>query len=167
MIRPSPAHHAVFPGTFDPFTLGHLDLTRRGAAIFERLTVVVASHHSKHQLLDVDERVRLVREAVAGIERVDVVARDGLLVDACAELGAGVILRGVRNGGDLDYELQMASANRAMRPRLDTVFLAPVPPNAYISSTLVRQIAELGGDTTPFVPPGVAEALRRRFASGS
>lgn len=164
MPTPSPSRHALFPGTFDPFTLGHLDLVQRGAAIFEKLTVVVASHHSKHQLLDAPDRLELVRQAIAGIEGVEVVASRGLLVDSCEELGAEVILRGVRNGGDLDYELQMASANRAMRPRVDTVFLAPVPPYAYISSTLVRQIASMGGDVSSFVPPGVADALRRRFA---
>lgn len=157
------ATHAVFPGTFDPITLGHLDVVRRALTLFERVTVAVAEHHSKSQLLEAEERLDLVRQAVAPLERVEVVTLGGLLVQGLRGLEAQVVVRGVRSSTDLEYERQMALTNRALDPGIETVFIVPSPELAHISSTLVRQIARLGGDTSSFVPPEVAAALRDRF----
>jgi pantetheine-phosphate adenylyltransferase len=160
----SGARHALFPGTFDPFTTGHLDLVRRAAALFGRVTVGIAAHPEKQHLFGVEERASLAREATAGIAGVSVCALEGLLVAACEAIGADVIVRGVRSGTDFDYEVQMARTNRALLPRIDTVLLVPDPNVAHVSSTLVRQIASMGGDVSHFVPPCVDRALRRRFA---
>jgi pantetheine-phosphate adenylyltransferase len=154
--------HAVFPGTFDPVTLGHLDVLARARSLFQQVTVAVATHHEKHQLFDLDARVALLRECVVG-EGVDVIALDGLLVDGCRRLGARVVVRGVRSAVDLEYERQMALTNRALAPELETVFLLPAPEHANVASTLVRQIARMGGDVSPFVPPPVVAALAARF----
>ena len=165
MSSPSPARHALFPGTFDPFTLGHLDVARRAHALFGRVTVVVADHPTKRQLFDVPERCELIREVLADFEGTGVVATSGLLVDACKELGADVVVRGVRSAADLEYESRMAHANRAMLPTLDTIFLARSPGLSHISSTLVRQIGAMGGDVSSFVPPLIAEAMHRLFST--
>lgn len=165
MSSPSPARHALFPGTFDPFTLGHFDVARRAHALFGRVTVVVADHPTKRQLFDVPERCELIREVLAELEGTGVIATSGLLVDACQELGADVVVRGVRSAADLEYESRMAHANRAMLPSLDTIFLAPSPGLSHISSTLVRQIASMGGDVSSFVPPRIAEAMHRLFST--
>lgn len=156
-------HRALFPGTFDPVTLGHLDLIERAARIFDRLTVAVAAHHDKRHVLSVEERVALLEEATTGLEHVDVVALDGLLIDGARRLGATAVVRGIRNGQDLEYERQLALTNKAMAPELETVLLLSSPEHAHVSSTLVRQIARLGGDLTPFVPPAVVRALAGRF----
>jgi pantetheine-phosphate adenylyltransferase len=154
--------HALVPGTFDPPTLGHPDLIRRAAALFGRVTIGVAAHPTKAPMLTVRERVALLTDLVADLDGVCAVPIDGLLVDACEALFATAIVRGVRNGTDLDYEVPMANTNRAMLPRIDTVFLAPAPEVAHVSSTLVRQIFELNGDVRAMVPPAVAAALRAR-----
>ncbi len=159
------AHHAVFPGTFDPVTLGHVDLVERASRLFGHLTIIVAAHHDKRHILTVEERVDLLEKATAGLENVDVVARDGLLVDTARELGASAIVRGVRSAADLEYERQLALTNRAMDPDLDTVLLLSSSEHAHVSSTLVRQIARLGGDIQPFVPIAVVSALAGRFDS--
>ena len=158
---PSP-RHALLPGTFDPVTLGHLDLARRASAIFERVTVGVARNPSKRELLALEERVELLREVLADLANVDVAVLDGLSVDGARQLGAGTLVRGVRHAGDFDYEAQMARSNRALAGSIDTLLLVASPQHVHISSTLVRQIAELGGDTSAFVPPAVARALARR-----
>ncbi len=157
------AKHALFPGTFDPLTVGHLDLIQRSLALFDSVTVLVAGHPSKKHMFDVEERLELVRGALAGLDRVQVAATTGLLVDACEEHGANVVLRGVRGPSDLEYEVQMANTNRSMRSSMDTVFLAASPEHAHITSTLVRQIASMGGDVSAFVPPNVLRALQERF----
>jgi pantetheine-phosphate adenylyltransferase len=162
--RPAPARHALFPGTFDPVTLGHLDLIRRASRTFERVTLAVATHPTKTGLLSIDERLDLLRAASSDLPNVDVVRLEGLVVDGCRSLGAGVILRGIRNGADIDYELQMARSNRAMAPDVETVFFGASPEHAHISSTLVRQIAAMGGDLAPFVPKSVVTLLRKRRA---
>lgn len=161
----SATSHAIFPGTFDPVTVGHLDVLERALRIFDRVTVAVAEHHQKDQLFDVDERRRLIAAATEGWRGVDVVALDGLLVDGCRDLGAGAILRGVRTAADLEYERQMALTNRAMQPEIETVFLLPAPERGHVSSSLVRQIARMGGDISSFVPAAVHAALKERFAS--
>lgn len=151
--------HAVFPGTFDPVTLGHLDVVRRAARMFDRVTIAVAQHPSKRELLPVSERLALLREVTADIVGVDVVQIDGLLVHGMQRLGATVIVRGVRSAGDLDYELQMARANRALAAQIETVLIASSPEHAHISSSLVRQVAEMGGDLSSFVPAPIARRL--------
>jgi len=160
----SAATHALFPGTFDPVTRGHLDLVRRAAAIFGRVTVAVAVHPEKRRLFDAETRLELLRQTTADLPSVEVVAIEGLVVAAARELGCGVIVRGVRSGTDFDYEVQMARTNRALAEDVDTVLLAPSPETTHISSTLVRQIAALGGDVRALVPECVAVALERHFA---
>ncbi|MCB9914346.1 MAG: pantetheine-phosphate adenylyltransferase [Planctomycetes bacterium] len=150
---------AVFPGSFDPVTLGHLDLLRRACALFGEVVVLVAAHAEKRALLDADTRCALLREALADEPGLVVAQTRGLLVDACREHGARVVVRGVRGGADLEYELAMAHTNRALMPELETVFLGAAPALSHISSTLVRQIARLGGDVSALVPAHVAAKL--------
>ena len=157
------ARHALFPGTFDPFTRGHLDLVARAARLFGRVTVAVAKNPEKSSLFSPEERAELVRGAVSGIGGVEVTLIPGLVVQACEELGADVIVRGVRGGSDFDFEVQMARTNQGLLPRIETVLLAPAPELSHVSSTLVRQIATLGGDPSGLVPPNVVSALRARF----
>lgn len=161
MGAPSPeaTRTALFPGTFDPVTHGHLDLVARARSLFPRVIVAVANHHSKNHLFSPAERLELLRACAGDMDGVEIELMDGLLVDGARRLGAGAIVRGVRTAGDLDYERQMALTNRAMVPEVETVLLLSAPEHAHISSTLVRQIASLGGDVSPFVPPQVASAL--------
>lgn len=163
MPDPTPSRHALFPGTFDPFTRGHLDLVARAQRLFGRVTVGVAHNPEKRALFSAEERLELVRAAVRGIPNVDVVLVPGLVVQACENLGADVIVRGVRGGSDFESEVQMARTNRVLLPRIETVLLAPAPELAHVSSTLVRQIASLGGDASQLVPANVATALGARF----
>ena len=155
--------HALFPGSFDPVTLGHMDVVVRAAALFDHVTIAVALHPSKQELLSVSARLELLREVTANLSNVDVLQIEGLLVRGCERLGATVIVRGVRSASDLDYELQMARTNRALAPQIETVLLASAPEHAHISSTLVRQIAEMGGELSAFVPPAIAHSLRSRL----
>jgi pantetheine-phosphate adenylyltransferase len=157
---PRSSIHALFPGTFDPVTLGHLDVIRRAASLFGRVTVAIAGNPSKRELLSLEQRLELLREATADIGGVAVARLDGLVIDGCAKLGAQVIVRGVRSAHDFEYEAQMGRSNRAMAPAVETVFLASDPEHVHISSTLVRQVAACGGPLEPFVPPSVARALR-------
>lgn len=168
MSPPLSPRHALFPGTFDPFTLGHLDLVRRALRLFDRVTVAVAEHHSKHALFDVAARLELARASLLGadgapLDGAEVTSLGGLLVEGCRRLGAGAVVRGVRSAADLEYERAMALTNRALEPGVETVLLLPDPRYGHVSSTLVRQIARMGGDVSPFVPCPVVEALRGRF----
>ena len=155
--------HAMFPGTFDPVTLGHVEIVRRATLLFERVTVAVATHPQKHELLPIEERLELLRNVTRALPQVAVTRLEGLVVQGCRDLGCGVILRGVRSSSDLDYELQMARTNRALDDSVETVLLASSPEHAHISSTLVRQVAEMGGALESFVPPPVARALIERL----
>lgn len=157
---PAGCRHALFPGTFDPVTLGHVDIIRRAAALFGRVTVAVATHPSKRELLSLERRLELLREVTRSIPGVEVARLDNLVVRGCAEIGADVIVRGARSAHDFEYEAQMARSNRAMAPDIDTVVLASDPEHCHISSTLVRQIAAMGGPLEHFVPAAVAKALR-------
>ena len=153
---------AVYSGTFDPFTLGHEDVVRRAAGLFDRLVIAVAVAHHKKTLFSLDERVRQVEQAVQGMAeagRISVLPLDGLIMDFCAQQQASAVVRGVRNLTDFDYEAQMAAMNRKLRPQVETVFLLPDAHLQCISSTLVREISKLGGDVTQMVSPAVAEAL--------
>ena len=163
-MEPMSTPSAVFPGTFDPFTLGHLDLVRRARDLFPDIIVAVAQHPTKDEMFSVPERVALIEESLAGMDGVRVATFDGLVVEGCRSLGASVLLRGLRGTSDLEYERPMALSNRAMAPELETVFLLPSAETAHISSTLVRQIARLGGDASAFVPGPVLRALQHRFS---
>jgi pantetheine-phosphate adenylyltransferase len=161
------AHHALFPGSFDPVTLGHVDLVARALAIVDRVTVAVAVNPDKPGLFTAEERADLLRRSLqllpAGLrERTAVELVPGLVVDAARDLGCDLIVRGVRSGHDFDYEAAMARTNRALRPAVETLLLVPAPELSHVSSTLVRQIALCGGDASAFVPAPVAEALRKR-----
>ncbi|MEW6073961.1 MAG: pantetheine-phosphate adenylyltransferase [Planctomycetota bacterium] len=157
--------HALFPGTFDPPTLGHIDVLGRARRIFARVTVLLAEHPGKNDaLLSLEERVRLLERCTAEMDGVAVRHWGGLVVDACGELGASAIVRGLRSGEDFSYEAQMAGTNRVLRPGVETVFLPTSPAFSHISSTLVRQIVRMGGDPSALVPPAVAAALRARPA---
>lgn len=161
---PRPARHALFPGTFDPVTLGHLDLIRRAAALFERLTVAVAEHPTKRELLPHDLRMELLREVTAGIAGLSVERLEGLVVDGARERGCDVIVRGARGTADFDYEAQMARTNRLLSQGIETVILVSSPEHVHISSTLARQVAVMGGPLEGLVPEPVARALRSTVA---
>ena len=154
------ARTAVYSGTFDPFTLGHEDLARRAAGLFDRLVIAVAVAHHKKTLFGLAERIELAQEAMKNIANVDVVAFDGLIMDFCAQHAAQAVVRGIRNMTDFDYEAQMAAMNRKLRPQVETVFLLPTADVQCVSSTLVREISKLGGDVSQMVSPQVGTALR-------
>ena len=154
---------AVYPGTFDPVTNGHLDLAERGRRHYDQVFMAVLANEGKEPLFSIEERVALLRQAVSPWPDVTVDSFDGLLVDYARRVGAGVILRGIRAITDLEYEMQMAMMNRKLEPALETVFLAPSEAYTYVSSRLVREVARLGGSVADLVPGVVAEALTRRF----
>ena len=154
---------AVYPGTFDPITNGHVDLVDRAAALFERLVVGVAESPAKRPALPLALRVELAREALAAFPNVEVRGFDGLLAHFVSDLGAGVLLRGLRAVSDFEYEFQLASMNRHLIPQVETLFLTPAEEYGFISSSLVREISRLGGDVSAFVPPAVAQALQAEW----
>jgi pantetheine-phosphate adenylyltransferase len=149
---------ALFPGTFDPPTVGHLDIVTRAAAAFDELIVATGVNQSKNRLFGPQERIEMLTELVAPFPNVRIGTFDGLLVDYCRAEGAGVIVKGLRSAADYDYELQMAQLNRRMTG-VDTVFLPTAPENAFISSSWVKEIARLGGDVSTFVTPAVHSRL--------
>jgi len=157
---------AIYPGTFDPITNGHSDLVQRASRIFGRVILAVAkgaTAGAKQPVFSADERVALAKDALADMENVEVIQFDGLLVDFVAEQNAQVILRGLRAVSDFEYEFQLASMNRHLNEKIETMFLTPAEQYSYISSTLVREIAALGGDISPFVHEKVAAALNNRI----
>ena len=154
---------AVYPGTFDPITNGHVDLATRAAPLFDRLIVAIAESPTKGTNFGLTERISLARVALAGIPNIEVRGFSTLLADLVEELGAGVILRGLRAVSDFEYEFQLASMNRHLIPTAETLFLTPAEQYSFISSSLVREIARLGGDVSGFVHPVVQQALRRRW----
>lgn len=137
---------AVFAGTFDPLTLGHVDIVRRGRALFDRVVVAVGHNPAKKRLLDIDTRLAVARAAFAGEPGVEIAAYEGLTIDLARQVGACAILRGLRDGADLGFEMPIALANRAMAPRIETVFVATDPSLAFVSSSLMKEIAGAGGD---------------------
>ena len=159
-----PARIALFAGTFDPVTLGHLDIVRRAAKLFDRLVIAVAKA-GKQTWFTAEERVALVVESARSIPNVSVTAFDGLLVDVAKREGAAVLLRGVRTFQDWEYELRMMQMNRHLAPAIETLFLAPAVEHAFLSSSLVREVAGLGGDVADLVPPSVAAAIAARAGS--
>lgn len=155
---------AIYPGTFDPITVGHEDLMRRAAGLFERLILAVAVGHHKKTLFSLDERLAMAQEVARPLGNVEVIAFDGLLRDFVLSHGGRVVVRGLRAVSDFEYEFQMAGMNRKLMPEVETVFLTPGDQHQFISSTFVREIATLGGDVSPFVSAGVLERLKARCA---
>ena len=156
---------AVYPGTFDPITLGHEDVVRRATQLFGRVIVAVAAGHHKKTLFSVDERLEMVREAVKGYPQVQVESFAGLLRDFVVERGGKAMVRGLRAVTDFDYEFQLAGMNRTLMPEVETVFLTPSDKYQFISSSFVREIATLGGEVDKFVSPLVLERLMRKVSS--
>jgi len=154
---------ALYPGTFDPITSGHADLVARASPIFEKVIVGVAGSTGKSPVMPLEEREALARAALAHHANVEVRAFHGLLAHFVRDCGAGVLLRGLRAVSDFEYEFQLASMNRHLIPEAETLFLTPSEQHSFISSTLVREVARLGGDVSGFVPPVVARALEARF----
>ncbi|MCJ0825969.1 pantetheine-phosphate adenylyltransferase [Luteimonas sp. 50] len=154
---------AVYPGTFDPVTNGHVDLVDRASPLFERLVVGVAESPGKGPALPLALRVELARGALSAYGNVEVIGFDGLLAHFVRDLGAGVLLRGLRAVSDFEYEFQLASMNRHLIPDVETLFLTPAEEYGFISSSLVREISRLGGDVSAFVPPAVAQALQAQW----
>lgn len=153
----------VYPGTFDPITRGHSDLVERAARLFEQVIVAVAASPAKTPCFSLEERISLAREALAGYPNVEVRGFDILLADFARDCGARVLLRGLRAVSDFEYEFQLANMNRHLVPEVETLFLTPAEQYAYISASLVREVAALGGNVSPFVHPHVAAALARRL----
>ena len=154
---------AIYPGTFDPITVGHTDLVERAARLFDKVVVAVAKGTVKSPFFSLEERIQLACEALAHFDNVEVCGFDSLLVEFMRECEASVIIRGLRAVSDFEYEFQLASMNRHLRSDIETVFLTPAEQYSYISSSLVREIAVLGGDITPFVPANVVAAIRNRM----
>lgn len=154
----------IYPGTFDPITNGHVDLTERAARLFDRVVVAIAYSEKKTPLFDLEHRVALCRASLAHLDNVEVTGFSNLLTDFAKSQGARCVLRGLRAVADFEYEFQLANMNRAIYPEFESIFLTPSEHLSFISSSLVREIASLNGDITPFVPTPVAEALQERFS---
>src|SRR3954449_1360766 len=158
----------VYPGTFDPITLGHMDIIRRGAKLVDRLVIGVTTNPAKSPMFSVEERVAMVRREIAGIAgEIDVVTFDSLLMDFAEREGAALIVRGLRAVADFEYEYQMAGMNQQLNDRIETVFLMADVSLQPIASRLVKEIARFGGSIDKFVPPAVAEDVLRHLSSGS
>ena len=154
------SHTAVYPGTFDPITLGHEDLARRASRLFDRVIIAVADSRAKKPFFSLDERVEMAREVLKDLRNVEIVGFSGLLMKFVQDNGARVVVRGLRAVSDFEYEFQLAGMNRGMYPDVETVFLTPGEQFMFISATIVREISILGGDTSKFVPPFVGERLK-------
>ncbi len=157
------ARVAVYPGTFDPITNGHADLVSRASPLFDRVIVAIADSSSKHPAFELGKRIELAQTALAHLSNVEVLGFASLLATFVEETGAGVILRGLRAVSDFEYEFQLASMNRHLIPAAETLFLTPAEQYSFISSSLVREIARLGGDVSGFVHPAVQQALRTHY----
>jgi pantetheine-phosphate adenylyltransferase len=155
---------AIYPGSFDPPTRGHEDLIRRALGLADRVVVAIAVNSAKQPLFSLDQRLALLRAVIGEESRVEITSFQGLLAEYARKTGAGVVVRGLRAAGDFEYEMQMALMNRHLNPGLETVFLAPSASLTFVSSTLVREVAQYGGDLGDLVHPSVADALRKRFS---
>ena len=156
---------AVFPGSFDPITNGHLDIVDRGLGVFDRVRMAILMNPEKRPLFSVEERLALIREAYRGNSRVEVDTFSGLLVDYARSVGASVIIRGIRAISDFEYEFQMALMNRRLDPRIETVFMMPAESYSYVSSRLVKEVFQLGGRVTDLVPPIVEKRLSEKYGT--
>jgi pantetheine-phosphate adenylyltransferase len=159
-----PTNTVVYPGTFDPITNGHVDLTERAARLFDRVVVAIAYSEKKTPLFTLEQRIELCEASLSHLDNVEVVGFSNLLTEFSQSQGASCVLRGLRAVADFEYEFQLANMNRAMYPEFESIFLTPSEHLSYISSSLVREIAALQGDITPFVPDPVARALQERFS---
>jgi pantetheine-phosphate adenylyltransferase len=157
---------AMYPGTFDPITLGHEDLVRRATRLFDRVVVAIAANPGKEPMFSLDERVALAKTVLGGFDNVEVTGYEGLTVEFARDHGLQVIVRGLRAISDFEYEFQLANMNRHLTDEVETAFLTPTETYTYISSSLVREIASLGGDISEFVSPKVKEALLERCGRG-
>ena len=153
---------AMYPGTFDPITLGHEDLVRRASRLFDKVVVAVAANPGKQPMFNLEERVALAKSVLSGFKRVEVTGYDGLTVNFARDNGLQVIVRGLRAISDFEYEFQLANMNRHLTDEVETAFLTPTETYTYISSSLVREIASMGGDISEFVSPKVKLALMER-----
>jgi pantetheine-phosphate adenylyltransferase len=158
---------ALYPGTFDPITFGHIDIATRATKIFTKVLAVVAENPAKHHLFSAHERVEMVKEAFVGTPEIEVISYTGLIVNCLREHNATVLIRGMRALSDFEYEFQMAFTNRNMLSGAETVFLMPSAEYVYLNSTMVKEIAKLGGDVSPFVPECVQKWLRKKNARPS
>lgn len=157
--------HAVYPGSFDPITNGHLDIIERGSHIFDRVTIAVLENEGKAPLFSVAERIELIRLVAGKIENVEIRSFTGLLVRFMEEIDARVVVRGIRAVSDYEYELQMALMNRELAPEIETLFMLPSVEYTYVSSRLVKEVCRFGGDVSSLVPEPVLERLKGRFQS--
>lgn len=155
---------AIYPGSFDPITNGHMDIIQRGLEIFDQVIIAVARNSGKNSLFSVQERIELIDQLIADNPQLEVDTFDGLLVDYVVSRGASVILRGLRAVSDFEYEFQLAQMNRSISQQVETLFMMTATQNAYLSSSIVKEVASHGGDIDNFVPPLVAEELRKKFA---
>jgi pantetheine-phosphate adenylyltransferase len=159
---PPPRSVAIYPGSFDPITNGHLDLISRGSKLVDRLIVAILLNNAKQSLFSVAERMEMLEEVVRPYRNVEITSFEGLLVDYAAARGANLILRGIRALSDYEYELRMALMNRRLNPSVETVFLLASEAHSFISSHLVKEVASLGGNVAGLVPPAVEERMKRR-----
>ena len=156
---------ALYPGTFDPPTNGHIDLIQRGAKLFDRLTVAILNNPVKDPLFTVEERVEMLRESTAALSSVSVATFDGLMVEFARKQGASAVLRGIRAISDYEYEFQMALMNRRLAPEIETVFLQPAGRYSFVSSRMLKEVFSFGGDVSGLVPPNVLKRLRGRIGA--
>jgi pantetheine-phosphate adenylyltransferase len=152
---------ALYPGTFDPITNGHLDIINRASRLFDHLTVAVAEAYHKESMFSLEERKELIVASVANIDNVDVGTFSGLLADEVEKLSVGIVIRGLRAVSDFEYELMLALMNRKLNPDFETIFMMPSEQYIYLHSSIVRELAELGGDVTEMVPPPVLKAFKK------
>ena len=156
---------AIYPGTFDPATLGHLDLISRAAKLFDEVIVGVAENRDKTPLFTLEERVEMLKQAANGLDNVSVIGFNNLLIECARQYNADTILRGLRAVSDFEYEFQLAAMNRHLDPGIETTFLTPSESYAFLSSTLIKEVASLGGDVSEFVPPQVINALKGAYTN--
>lgn len=161
--RPDPRYVAVYPGSFDPITLGHIEIVERAARLFDEVIVAVGHHPTKPGFFTFEARIDMIQRSIQHIENARPAHYSGLMIEFCRQIGARVIVRGLRAAGDFEPEFQMALANRELEPAVETVFLIPEPAKQFISSSLIREIASHGGSFQRFVPPPVAEAMMARY----
>ena len=154
---------AICPGSFDPVTCGHLDIITRAAKMFDRLIVVVASNGAKHCSFTPEERVEMIKKCISSLDNVEVVHYDGLLADYAAQRGATAIIKGLRAMSDFEYEFQMALTNKKLNPNVETLFLTTASQNMYLSSSMVKQVASMGGDISSFVPEVIKQDIINRI----
>jgi pantetheine-phosphate adenylyltransferase len=159
-------HIAVYPGSFDPITYGHLDIIHRGLKVFDAMIIAVARNSEKKSLFSIEERLRMIRETVGENPKVRVDTFDGLLVDYVISQGANVILRGLRAVSDFEYEFQIAQMNHSVQEEVETLFMMTAVPYGYLSSSIVKEVAALKGPVDTFVPPPVKKALQEKFGLG-